>query len=85
MLKQSTSKMKTVFAILLAVLFVLSLTAMAASAHHEGRGGYGMIGYGIEDGSYGPGGIYDTPYYAGNPDRDYAAVNQPAYGGYVYE
>jgi len=35
MLKQSSSKMKTVLAILLAILSVVSLTAVAASAANE--------------------------------------------------
>ena len=78
MLKSSSSRMKKVLAILLAVLFVFSVTAMAVSA--RGDGGHGG---GYSDG-YGPGGIYDTPYYAGNPNRDYAAVNQPDYAGDVY-
>jgi hypothetical protein len=82
MLKHLSSRMEKVLVILLAVLFVLSLTVVAASAHHEGLGGYGMIGY--EMGGYGPGGIYNTPYYEGNPNEYYAAVNQPDYGGYVY-
>jgi hypothetical protein len=78
--------MKKVLAILLAVLFVLSLTAVAASAHGGGGGGHGHGGdYGIgEEGGYDPGGIYDTPYYEGNPNEDYAAVNQPDYAGDVY-
>jgi hypothetical protein len=74
MLKQSSSRMKKVLVILLAVLFVLSLTAVAASA--QGNGG--------RSSGYGPGGIYDNPYYAGNPNEDYAAVNQPDYAGDVY-
>jgi len=36
MLKQSSSKMKKVFAILFAVLFIASLTAVTASAHGGG-------------------------------------------------
>jgi len=74
MLKQSSSRMKKVLVILLAVLFVLSLTAVATSAQ-------GNVG---RSGGYGPGGIYDTPYYEGNPNEDYAAVNQPDYAGDVY-
>ncbi len=58
--------MKKVMSILLAVLFVVSMTAMAASA----LGGSG------EDGGYGPGGVYDTPYSAGSPN-DYYAAMQP--------
>jgi hypothetical protein len=84
MLKQSSSKIKKVLAILLGVLFVLSFTAVTASA--RGGGGHGQGGdYGIgEEGGYGPGGIYNTPYYEGNPNEDYAAVNQPDYAGDVY-
>ena len=41
MLKQSSSKMKNVLSILLTVLFVVSLTAVAASAY---GGGYGRDG-----------------------------------------
>ncbi len=74
MLKQSSSRMKKVLVILLAVLFGLSLTAVATSAQ-------GNVG---SSSGYGPGGIYDTPYYAGNPNEDYAAVNQPDYAGDVY-
>jgi hypothetical protein len=74
MLKHSSSRIKKVLTILLAVLFVLSLTAVAASAQSN-------VGHG---GGYGPGGIYDTPYYEGNPNEDYAAVNQPDYAGDVY-
>jgi hypothetical protein len=48
MLKQSFSRMKKVLAILLSVLFIASVTAVAASAH----GGYGWGGYGW---GYGPG------------------------------
>ena len=91
MLKQSSSRMEKVLVILLAVLFVVSLTAVAASARGGSGGGHGSGhgsedgGYGIEeDGDYGPGGIYDTPYYEGNPNEDYAAVNQPDYAGDVY-
>jgi uncharacterized membrane protein len=76
--------MKKILAILLAILFVLSLTAIAASARGGGGHGHGSD-YGIgEEGGYGPGGIYDTPYYEGNPNEDYAAVNQPDYAGDVY-
>jgi hypothetical protein len=44
------------------------------------------VGHGDgEDGGYGSGGIYGTPYYAGNPNSAYAAVNQPNYAGDVYD
>ncbi len=54
MLKQSPSKMKKILAVLLAVLFVVSLTAVSASAfqrHNMGggmgmRGGFGHHGFG---------------------------------------
>ncbi len=43
-MEQSSTKMKKVCTILLAVLFVASLTAVAASAHGNGcRGDCGMI------------------------------------------
>lgn len=74
MLKQSFSRMKKVLAISLAVLFVLSLTAVAASA--QGKGGHGV--------GYGPGGIYNTPYQAGNQKQNYANPNEPNPAGYVY-
>jgi len=35
-------------------------------------------------GGHGSGDIYDTPYYAGNTNDDYAAVNQPNYESDVY-
>jgi len=59
---------------LLAVLFVLSLTTVATSAQ-------GNVGQG---GGYGPEGIYSTPYYAGNPNENYANPNEPNPGGHVY-
>jgi len=40
----------------------------------EARGGAGGVS----------GGIYNTPYYAGKPNRNYAAANQPNYAGAVY-
>ena len=75
MLKQSSSGMKKVLTILLAIFFVLSLTAVAASA----QGGEGSG----EGGGYGPGGIYHTPYYAGNPNSAYANPTEHAHG-HVY-
>ena len=45
MLKQSSSRLKKVLTILLAVLFVLSVTTVAASAHGGGRWGGGWGGY----------------------------------------
>jgi len=50
MLNQSSSRIKKVLAISMAVLFVVSLTAVAASAHHGGFGG--RDGYG-DWGGYG--------------------------------
>ncbi len=66
MLKQTSSRMKKIFAISLAVLFVGSLTAVAASVHYGGgghRGGYGGFGgfwggYGWEGYPWG----YEYPY-----------------------
>jgi hypothetical protein len=70
--------MKKVFAILFATFFVVSLILVAASAR-GGGGSHGSGGdYGVgEEGDYGPSGIYNTPYYEGNQNEDYAAVNQP--------
>jgi len=93
MLNQLSSKIKKVLAISMAVLFVVSLTTVAVEARgggagisggwHGGGHGKGVFGVGYSSG-YGPGGIYNTPYYAGYPGRDYADVNQPNYGGYTY-
>ena len=58
----------------LAVLFVVSMIAMAASAF----GGSG------EDGDFGPGGVYDAPYSAGSPKDYSAAVNQSDCAGDTY-
>ena len=85
MLKQSSSKIKKVLSILLAVLFVVSLTAVAASAYGGGYGrGWGNGGYG---GVYGLGGYgWDAgspfpPYYPyAGPQViaiDYRYYNQP--------
>ncbi len=46
MLKKSYSGMKKVLAISLAVLFVVSFTAVAASAEREGYHGHGGFGFG---------------------------------------
>ncbi len=46
MLKQSSSKMKKVLAILLSVLFVTSLLAVAVEAHGGGSWGYPGWGWG---------------------------------------
>jgi hypothetical protein len=90
-LKHPSSRIKKTLAILLVVLFVLSLTAVAVSARGGAGGGHGsgygsdFGGYSIkEDGGYGPNEIYDTTYYEGNQNEDYAAVNQPDYAGDVY-
>jgi hypothetical protein len=53
MLKQLASGIKKVLAILLAVLFVASVTEMAVNAHGGGRVGFGWGGYG--GWGYGPG------------------------------
>ena len=62
------------------------MTAVAVDARGCGvryANGYGGW-YGVEYSSgYGPGGIYNTPYYAGNPYMDYTAANQPNYGLYL--
>ncbi len=44
MLKLFSSGMKKGMPILLATFFVVSLTAVAASAHHGGYGGWGSLG-----------------------------------------
>jgi hypothetical protein len=72
MLKQFSS-MKKGLAVLLAVLFVVSLTAVAASAdrhghgHHHGghwgHGGWGYPGWGYGAGCYYMGGILVCPSY----------------------
>jgi len=69
MLKQSSSRMKKVLAIFMAVLFWVSLTAVAASA---GGGGGGWGGY--------PWWIYGYPYGA----YPYGAYPYGAYGGVPY-
>jgi hypothetical protein len=74
MLKQSSTRMKMVLAILLAVLFVTSLSAVAVEAHGGGPwGGYGW-GRPWEGGwSYGPGCMWVggnnwlCPSYSGMP------------------
>jgi hypothetical protein len=58
----------------LAVLFVVSMTAMAAIAF----GGSG------EDGDFGPGGVYDAPYSAGSPKDYYASISQLDCAGDTY-
>jgi hypothetical protein len=68
MLKQSSNRMKKGIAVLLAVLFVVSLTAVAASAkggsywrdgghgHYDSHGRYGDYGsWGYDGWSYGAG------------------------------
>jgi hypothetical protein len=74
--------MKKGIAVLLASLSLVSLTAIAVNT--RGGGGYGHDGGG-EDGGYGPGGIYNTPYYAGNPNEDYANPNEPNPAGDVFD
>lgn len=55
MFQHLSSEMKKVFAILLAVLFVASVTAMAVSAHGGYRGGFGWGWGGYPYWGYGPG------------------------------
>src|SRR5208283_3238228 len=72
MLKQKVSRLKKILIILLAVLFVLSVTTMAVSAHGGGRWG-GIWGWGIHPYSgYGTGcvwvnGNWICPSYGGIP------------------
>jgi hypothetical protein len=55
MLKQSVSRIKKVLPVLLAVLFVVSLTAVSASAHGYYRGGCGYgLGFNYPFGVYPP-------------------------------
>ena len=55
MLKQSVSRIKKVLPVLLGVLFVVSLTAVSASAHNYYRGGYGYgLGFNYPFGAYPP-------------------------------
>ena len=68
MLKQSTSRMKKVLAILLGVLFIVSFTAVAASAHHWRHGGWGVYGWGL------PGPVWGFPISA----PAYIPVSAPA-------
>jgi hypothetical protein len=74
MLKQSSSRMKKVLSVLLTILFVLSATAVAASAYGggHGRGCDGGYGYGWDNGGYG--GVYGLGGYgwdAGSPFPPY--------------
>jgi len=66
MLKLSSSGMKKGMSILLAALFVVSLTAVAASAYHGGHGGLGGYGdwggYGMGCGGFGVWGMPLTAY-----------------------
>jgi hypothetical protein len=66
MLKQKVSRIKKVLTILLAVLFVLSVTTLAVSAHGGGRwGAYPYWGYGT--GCVGVNGNWICPSYGGMP------------------
>jgi len=72
MLKQKVSRLKKILTILLAVLFVLSVTTVAVSAHGSGRLG-GVWGWGIHPyWGYGTGcvwvnGNWICPSYSGMP------------------
>ena len=67
MLKQSPSGMKKVLAILLAVLFLASVTAMAVNAHGGGRGGFGWAGAVSPYWLYVGGNNWICPSYLGMP------------------
>ena len=73
MLKQSSSGMRKVLAVLLVVLFVVSLTVVAASAREDQHGDYGHYG---DHGHYGGHGRY-----GGYGDWGYGGWN---YGGWNY-
>jgi|GEM_PF-1110398 hypothetical protein len=89
MLKQSSSRMKKVLAILLAVLFVVSLTAVAVSAAKEMKdpsslnpdmGGGSLYGFGDAPGDapchyiwYGCGTPYGCPYCINYPINPYSS------------
>ena len=73
MLKKSYIGMKKVLAISMAVLFVVSLTAVAASALAGGYSGY-------RDTYYGGGpSIWHQPYYHGHDYVNYDWVWDPSY------
>jgi hypothetical protein len=70
MLKQEVSRLKKILTILLAVLFVLSVTIVAASAHGGGRWGGGWGGYpywGYCTGCVWVNGNWTCPSYIGMP------------------
>ncbi len=82
MLKQSSSKMKKVFAILFAVFFIASLTAVTASARpgwyrggNWGWGGYPWWGYGYPYQAY----PADTglPYMMGQYPAHATSIQSP--------
>ena len=77
MLKPKVSRIKKVLAVLLAVLFVVSLTAVTASAHGVGRGGWGWGGYpywGYGTGCVWVNGNWTCPPYVGMPYTMQAAA-----------
>jgi len=94
MLKQSSSRMKKALAVLLAVLFVASLTAVAVSARGGGGwggrggwggyGGWGMMGaypyygYGLGDCGLGLGGCGYGLGYGGYGGVPYMTGQYPA-------
>jgi hypothetical protein len=68
MLKQKVSRLKQILTILLAVLFVLSLTTVAASAHGGGRWGWGGYPYcGYDTGCVWVNDNWICPSYIGMP------------------
>ncbi len=68
MLKQKLSRLKRILAILLAVFFVLSVTTVAASAHGDGRWGWGGPRWGSGPGCMWVGGNnWLCPAYSGMP------------------
>jgi uncharacterized membrane protein len=91
MLKQSSSRIRKVLAILLTVLFVASLISVTASAYrghgfghgghwrHGGHWGHGGWGYGGYGGYYGGWGYGGGCYYMGGV----LVCPSYGYGGYL--
>jgi len=70
MLKQKVNRLKKILTILLGVLFILSVTTVAASAHGDGHGGWGWGGYsywGYGTGCVWVNGNWSCPSYIGMP------------------
>ena len=80
MLKQSSSRMKKVLAIFMAVLFWVSLTAVAASAGGGGGGwgGYPWWIYGYPYGAYPYGAYGGVPYMTGQYPAPQTSNQAPA-------